>query len=657
MESNRPILNYITLVLKSQVLQRWGRRSGAVFALVLSVAFSLVGQVVMNEAVYAVNTDNFYFSDFTADYYLSKDAEGVSHLRVVEQLTAEFPDFNQNKGIRREIPFANQGGINTVLPNLTRNDIKVLRNGEPEPIWDINRNGDYYAVETGTDDYVLGTQVYTLEYEFEKVVTDFGSHQELYWDTNGTGWMQRFDKVTARVHFDDDVEAAFTGESSCYVGSYGESGMDRCTSFEISDGMEFTAQNLAPYENLTFEVEFKPGTFTVPEPENDYTMVIALVIVTVGCGAFLGYRLMKYQKIAQKIKEYKGIFVAPQYQPHSDYSLAEMAEIYLGKKKDVKVGILLDLIVKKKVELHKKGDEGINIKHRWALVVKDTDIREEGMVVLEILANKLIIKPGDVIELESRTATTMLRELGKQFDRVVSDDLKEAGLVTGKYKIGNTGSLNAVSGLFSSVMATFMTAFIIVMLIAGLTDGVALDTGIVVRKNMVFGVPAVIIMAVMVFTTITVAFWTGKRTRVIGEVTTKGMEASKYMEGLKLYIKMAETDRMKMLQSVKGVDTTPEGIVKLYEKLLPYAAVFGLEESWMNEMKEFCNAKEVVEPDYLMTGIAVSQLSRTMRSAAGYASSSGHTIAGGGSYSSSSSGGGGGGFSGGGGGGGGGGGR
>ena len=67
--------------------------------------------------------------------------------------------------------------------------------------------------------------------------------------------------------------------------------------------------------------------------------------------------------------------------------------------------------------------------------------------------------------------------------------------------------------------------------------------------------------------------------------------------------------------------------------------------------------KEIEEPDYLLTGITSSQLSRTMRSSAFYASNTGHTIAGGGSFSSSSSGSYGGGFSGGGGGGGGGGGR
>ena len=84
--------------------------------------------------------------------------------------------------------------------------------------------------------------------------------------------------------------------------------------------------------------------------------------------------------------------------------------------------------------------------------------------------------------------------------------------------------------------------------------------------------------------------------------------------------------------------------------------MFGLEESWLKEMKQYCELKEISEPDYLLAGITAAELSHSVRSAANYASSSGHTIAGGGSYSSSS-GGGGGGFSGGGGGGGGGGGR
>ena len=128
------------------------------------------------------------------------------------------------------------------------------------------------------------------------------------------------------------------------------------------------------------------------------------------------------------------------------------------------------------------------------------------------------------------------------------------------------------------------------------------------------------------------------------------------MDGLKLYIEMAEAERLKFLQSVKNVDTSNEGIVKLYEKLLPYAAIFGLEKSWMKELEKYYALSDVAEPDWYSAdfhSIGAFTAISTASSYAGRASMSARS----GSSSSGHSGGGGGGFSGGGGGGGGGGGR
>ena len=69
----------------------WRFGVGAMF-LVLQSMYGVV-------PTYASSTNDFYFDDFTGDYYLSRDKEGVSHLRVVEQLTAVFPEYEQNKGI------------------------------------------------------------------------------------------------------------------------------------------------------------------------------------------------------------------------------------------------------------------------------------------------------------------------------------------------------------------------------------------------------------------------------------------------------------------------------------------------------------------------------------------------------------------------------
>ena len=85
------------------------------------------------------DVDDFYFSDFTGDYYLSKDEEGISHLKVKESVTAQFPDYNQNKGICRQIPFTNKDGTNVTLSKLTKDDITVTRNGNTEPIYSIEK--------------------------------------------------------------------------------------------------------------------------------------------------------------------------------------------------------------------------------------------------------------------------------------------------------------------------------------------------------------------------------------------------------------------------------------------------------------------------------------------------------------------------------------
>ena len=588
--------------------------------------------------------NDFYFRDFTGDYYLTRDEAGVSHLKVIENVTAVFPDYDQNKGICRQIPFTNQDGANVTLPSLTRDDIKVLRNGKVEPIYSIEKENDYYNVCTGTDEYVQGAQVYTFEYEFEKVVTDFGEYQELYWDTNGNGALQRFGSVTARVHFED--KDWWTGESWCYVGKYGEKGEGRCQTKKTDDGVEFEAYSLAAGENLTFDTELKQGSFAVPEPEKDYTYVWLTVVVGVLCVAAISFYLYKFLKSREKANYYKGIFVKPEYQPSKKYGLPEMAEIYLGKKKDAKVAMLLELVVGHKIEFQKLD------KKKWKIIVKElTGVGEEYLDLLAILNNGTRPAQGDEIEMKRHAASSKLITLRKSMESKVLGDLKKDGLVEENYNIGGSGK----RGIGNIIVMTIITVPVMVMIgifLLGIVEG-WLGLSEVYGKKMVFGEEFYPVAFWLMVVTVVACVALSDRAQVYAKHTNKGLEASRYMEGLKLYISMAEAERMEMLQSVKGADTSAEGIVKLYEKLLPYAAVFGLEESWLNEMKEYCKVEEIEEPDYLMTGIAAAEIARTMQRAATYATTATTMSSSGGGSSSGFSGGGGGGFSGGGGGGGG----
>ena len=607
----------------------------------------IMGVVVgANQAHAGVN--DFDFSDFTGDYYLSRDEGGISHLKVKESVTAVFPDYEQNKGICRQIPFTNQNGKNLTLSRLTRDDINVTRNGAPEPIYSIEKEGNYYNVCTGTDEYVLGEQVYTFEYEFTKVVTEFEENgktwQELYWDTNGNGASQHFDKVTARLHFED--KSIWTGEAWCYVGLYGKSGKDRCTITKTQDGVMFEAEDLLAHENLTFDVEIMPGAFVVPGPEKNYIYVWLTVGAGVLCLIVIGWALGKFMKNRKKTRYYKSMFVKPEYQPSSEYTLPEMAEIYVGKKKDIKVAMLLELVVKKKFSFIKVDEK------KWKIKVNNLDnVRGEYLELLAILNGGERPDAGDEFELKKHEASSKLMKLKKSMDDKIKNDLYNAGLTEMGFKLGRNDGAVAIDVFLNCLIIVPVVIWIGVMVL-GLFESI-------IRPEDTYGQELVFYpyfyktLFVMVLVTVPIVVTIYEIGTKYEKHTEKGLEAARYMDGLKLYIEMAEAERMKVLQSVKGADVSPEGIVKLYEKLLPYAAIFGLEESWMEEMKKYCEVAEVEEPDYLMHGLVASDMMRAVNRASTYVNVSTVMSSSGGGSSSGFSGGGGGGFSGGGGGGGG----
>ena len=71
-------------------------------------------------------------------------------------------------------------------------------------------------------------------------------------------------------------------------------------------------------------------------------------------------------------------------------------------------------------------------------------------------------------------------------------------------------------------------------------------------------------------------------------VTAKGADARDFLKGMKVYLDLAEKDRLQLLQTATGADRVDVGddlqVIKLYEKLLPWAVVWGVETSWLREL-------------------------------------------------------------------------
>lgn len=631
--------------------------------LFLSVIFALLFMPINNAVASA---QDFYFKDFTADYYLTKLEDGTSKLHVKEVLTAVFPDTNQNHGITRTIPYTNQDGKNRTIANEGALNLTALRNGEPENINKIVADDGYYVVYLGNaSEYVHGEQVYTLEYDYVDVITEFTldgenvsgmegaekAFQELYWDTNGTGWSQKFYKVTANLHVSEEVHVNMDDMAWCYVGRYGVKGSDRCTIVSIDDGFSFTADNLAAGENLTFATEFEPGTFKVVL-EKSYILFVmfGVEILLIGIAATL--KILKWQKKAKPQYDlYNATFVAPQYQPPEDKNVhvAEGEQIYLKKTRTSYVATLLELVVGKKTKIQKVEDQK---RYNWqvCLEVEPNELSGPQREMMNILYGESGVKKGELIPIKKHKPTRYLADCAKDYK---SDAVKS--LERGGYLLENKSKSNASNLL--GIIILIMFSPVIVAVTIGILEGMMEDSGLLSGNAVIVGVEfmPLVMMAVLAVGIIIVAML-GSKTKKYERYTETGLKLVRYLEGLELYIKMAEVDRLKFLQSVEGADISNEGIVKLYEKLLPWASLFGLEESWMKELAKYYKIADVDElmSQDLVNGIITSNIIRDLDRTISRSISYTEPSSAGGSWSSGGSGGGGGGFSGGGGGGGGG---
>jgi len=196
---------------------------GLVLAIIVAAALSLLaGKVWISPAellagdarwpiavgvdVVRTGVDDFTFDSFDVEYRLGRDAEGRATLTTVETFVARFPDFDQNRGIRRSLPASYQGRT-TSLEVVSVTDERGV--GRP---FEVDRSDGVVSVIAAVPEgsFVRGVQTYVITYTQRDVVDAFADTgaEEFYWNLNGTDWAQPFGSVRGTVVLDDGLADA-----------------------------------------------------------------------------------------------------------------------------------------------------------------------------------------------------------------------------------------------------------------------------------------------------------------------------------------------------------------------------------------------------------------------------------------------------------------
>ena len=569
---------------------------------------------------------DFSFRSFDAAYALGRDDARHATLVVVEKLVALFPQSDQNHGIIRDIPDSyGSADLQTQVVSVTD------QHGRDIPYQQSDQGG-YVQLQIGSGStFVHGATTYVISYTQRDTIRHFSDtdDDEFYWDINGTGWGQPFQEVSARVTVAAELTSALNGHTACYQGPENsstscDSGVSSSATSAPTDAptdaasdaatdaptaaptdapsepataapITFTAQahNLDAGGNLTIAIGFASGTFIdessnapidngsggVTDAEaNGYLLsLLGFPAVLVGTiGGFVARR--------KKAQPARGVII-PQYSPPDDLDIMAAAEL-IGKPSTEVQAQLVSLAVKGKIKLlgypvksARAADYSIQLLDTGGLTGFEPEVIDAFFDDKKVGATRDLKKYGD---------TQLADRLQPVLDAVPS-------------WLETNGAYDGTRRTPGSIVVLVITGALFLAALIGAIMGGA--TGIA------FGFVSLIAGGVGVLSALAGLNGTKK-------LSDKGARWNDYLLGMKMYLQLAEQDRLRVLQSPTGADRIDVGdgkvLVKLYEKMLPWAIIWGVEDQW-SRVLEIELQRANVTPDFytgqsLFTAVAFNSL-------------------------------------------------
>ena len=513
--------------------------------LILVSAITVLGIKNVN----AAGLNNFTIISYDINYHLSKDTENRSVLKTAEKITASFPNIDQNHGIERAVPRSYDGHSVGLKVTAVKDE---KGNKLPYTTYESNDNE---VIRIGDKDrYVHGTQTYIISYDQRDVTRffkDTGS-DEFYWDTNGIEWRVPIQNLSVSVKIDDTIKQNLNGNSACYKGIAGSN--QQCEITKTEEGFNIKAQNLYPLENVTIAVGFDKDTFS-PYKESFFEFVAriykyVLIFSFIASLIIFFYLMYLLDRVGQRKNELGTI--VPEYIPPKDTSVTVAASIISSINKTF-AAQLIDFAVRHYIKIYEIDKKWIFGSKDYELeITKDisTLLEEEQEILRDIFSGKTQV--GERLKMSSLKNNTSV------YMSTLDNDKKLKEMMRGQYGLQEKNPNK--SQIFKKMGWIFMAVSIL---------------------SLSFPLLIISIVAIIIGHTLYV-------------LTDKGLALKRYLEGLKLYIKVAEVERLKMLQSPKGaqkvdnLDTNdPRQLVKLYERTLPYAILFGQEKEWNNQLGSY----------------------------------------------------------------------
>lgn len=524
--------------------------------------------------------------------YIEQDKS--TEITITEKIHYYFP--TSKHGIFRKIPtsYKVKGGFQRPTILVVKN-LKYYPEGKPHDIRDSYTKSTefgYTNLKIGDkDEYISGKYVFEITYSLTHATNFFDTHDELYLNITGNEWNVPIDKVKTTIVLPGEITKYL-----CYTGR-NDSTEENCSVIEKQSGTEnkisFEANDLKTYEGLTAVIAMPKGTLKDTRNEQKIQFLLANI------GILLPIPVILFLFFFIQNNNYnKKLTVIPHYNPPKDiYPTLASAVLQNANINKAVAGEIIQLAIsgyitieqteKKKYILHKENK-------------KKTELN----TIQSTLLNGLF---GDKDEVDISTLSTSFYNTINQISTALTAEQETHGFLDKRNK-------------------NFKQALIGIGLVLGIGCFFALNLAI--QYALLGWFAGVLVSAVAILVS----------SHFVDIRAELGNQRYYELLGLKMYINTAEKHRIEF-------HNDPKKFSGVFEKLLPYAIIFGLEKKWAEEFSDIYKQPDWYTGDFdtfdaHMLTRSVSNINSGIGKAVTKSYSSSHGGSGGSGFSGGSSGGG-----------------
>ncbi len=473
------------------------------------------------------------------DSDLTVNADGS--LDVVETIRVRAEGSQIRRGIYRDFPtrYKDRYGNRMVV------DFDLLgveRDGQAEPYFtEALSNG--VRINTGADDFlpVPSEFTFTLRYRTTRQLGFFDEHDELYWNVTGPGWDFPIEQVRARVQLPAAVPRVEM-RLDAYTGSDGEKG----TAYEAaapSDGVATfrTTAPLGARQGLTIVVGFPKGLITEPSRMQRWGWFLrdngGVLVALAGLLALLAFYARRWHRYG---RDPQAGPIFPRYAAPEGFTPGELRMLRrMSHDHPCFAADVVDMGVRGYLDIHEGGEgptEGWRLVRRPGADAATLGDSQQALAAkLFAASNEITLKNTEASRVQGALAAQVLAMTRKLKPR---------------YFVTNGSSL--LLGIVLSVVAGAVA-----LKVAGGAGVLAL----------------VVVGALALASHIGFAF-------LLKAPTTEGRRLLDEIEGLRMYLGVAERAEIKSLKGPADAGPEPSLDAGRYEALLPYAMALEVEKAW-----------------------------------------------------------------------------